>query len=338
MATAEQTNNLPVTVSKTASEKFVAQIEKQFTAELGQGVSWTPLQKTLAQHLFVKIDQSMAALETKRAGSSYNAKNPPIKWENVNMHKLALDAVHRVNLELDALIPNHIHVIPYLNNRTQKYDLDLRVGYTGKDHLHRRFAADPPLDVVYQLVHETDSFSVVNEGGVQSVRFTQSNPFNPGQVVGGFGYIKYADERKNQVVIVEYREFEKAMKASKGTEFWGGDCPVYKDGKKTGTEYDEKFRKEMMFKTVVHRVTAKIRLDPAKVNGSSLEAIETDTVEFAILETDAEAAMLGNGDVVDVEPAAFDAVAEEPTVTAEGESYSGPTVRDDGQKSMDPGF
>lgn len=296
------TTELAQTRTQTISESFVLKVERQFKAELGSPTAWTQLQKTLAQHLYLKIDASLAAAEIKRGR---NSTAPAFTWANVNMVKLALDAVHRVHLGLDALLANHIHVIPYLNSRTQKYDLDLRIGYKGKDHVHRRFAIDPPLDVLYQLVHETDNFSYGRGAdGVAWIKYEQTNPFNPGEVIGGFGYIIYEDPRKNRVVIVEYREFEKARKASKGTEFWGGMQQVWENGRKVDGQVDEKFEKEMQFKTVVHRVTEKIALDSSKVNQSILDAMAESEMDAVESQMEAEVAENGNGQMLAIDPAA----------------------------------
>lgn len=277
----------------TIAQNFVAKIEKQFQGELGQGVNWTPLEQRLAQHLYIKIDGALKALESKRAATTYKKDDPPISWDNVNLPKLAIDAVHRVNLGLDALIPNHIHVVPYLNKTTKKYDVDLMIGYMGEDHCHRKFAADEILDIRYQLVHETDSFTYgTTPEGLAWYTFDQTNPFNPGEVIGGFGYISYADPRKNRIVIVEYRDFEKARAASRGVEFWGGIQTAWEKDEATGKNkkvegvHDEKFRKEMQYKTLVRRVTARIPLDPTKVNTPSWSAV----LESRMDAIDAEAA------------------------------------------------
>ena len=103
-----------------ASAQFTTRVEKQFAAELGMPLEFSPLQKRLAQHIFLKVHADLKALETKRAGDARKEHQPEISWANVNMHKLGMDAVHLVSLELDALIKNHIHVVPYLNSRTQK--------------------------------------------------------------------------------------------------------------------------------------------------------------------------------------------------------------------------
>lgn len=266
----------------TAAQNFTKRIEKQFAGELGQSVQWSPVQQRLAQHLFIKIDGQLRALETKRAGNRKKQDEPPIAWANVNMHKLTLDAVHRVNLGLDALIANHIHVIPYLNTRTRLYDVDLQIGYTGLDHCHRTFARENPIDVTYQLVYEGDHFSIDRSAGWEQPLYEPKDYFNPGNVIGGFGYIQYEEPRKNRVIVVPYREFEKAMKASKGVEFWGGVQKEWKDGKLVEGEFDEKFFNEMCYKTVVKRVVAKIPLDPEKVNAVSWNAIseaQLDVIE-----------------------------------------------------------
>ncbi|MCM1566066.1 MAG: recombinase RecT [Dehalobacter sp.] len=251
----EQTN---ATALETVSAKFVSQIERQFVAEMGSALAFTEYEKTLAQHMYVKIDATLKALEDKR-GQKQDVV--PYKWENVNLPKLALDAVHRIGLGLDALIPNHIHPIPYLNGKTKKYDLDLRIGYVGKDYCRRKLAVEEPLEVLYHLVHDTDIFkphmkSLKNE--VESFEFEIANPFNRGKVVGGFGYIMYEDPKKNKLIMVTERDFKKAEGGARTKDFWSED----------------KWREEMMYKTIVHRVSEKLSLDPKKVNAKSYAYVE----------------------------------------------------------------
>src|SRR5208337_22006 len=113
-------------VAKQSGETLSEQFTKAVITEIGSGqaIAFSPHQKKLAQHLFVKIDASLQSLELKRMQNPQKRDNTPITWENVNMGKLATDAAYRIDLGLDALIPNHIHVIPYFNGRLKKYDLD----------------------------------------------------------------------------------------------------------------------------------------------------------------------------------------------------------------------
>lgn len=310
------------------SVKFVNKVARQFEAELGTPLAWTPLQRTLAQHLYVKIDQSLRLAEQRR----FKQSDPPVTWENVNQQKLAMDAVHRLNLELDALIPNHLHVIPYLNSKTGKYDLDLRPGYMGELHCHTKFGVDSPIDVRIELVHKTDDFDYGTEVGIAYVKHHRNNPFDPGDVIGGFGYIAYEDPRKNRVVIVEYREFEKAMKASKAVEFWGGVQTKWEkgpDGKnvKVEGEFDEKFRKEMMFKTCVLRVANKIPLDPAKVNITSWNEIIAAQLDTAQHEVQSEIAQHANKGLITMPaPSQLGGAIGTHIVTDRGITTTGPSA------------
>lgn len=245
-----------------ASVRFVNEVQRQFVAELGDSLKFSDYEKTLAQHMYVKIDAVLAGLETKRTDQN----KPAIVWANVNLQKLALDTVHRIGLGLDALIPNHIHPIPYLNGRTKQYDIDLRIGYAGKDYCRRKTTYEEPVDIIYQLVHEHDVFeplmrSAKNE--YESYIFEIQKPFDRGKVLGGFGYIMYQDPKKNKLVLVTAKDFEKAKKASKTDEFWAAD----------------KWEEEMMYKTIVHRVSEKLPLDPTKVNAKSYAYVERQEEE-----------------------------------------------------------
>jgi recombination protein RecT len=259
---------------RTVSERFVAQVQTQFVAEMGSALQFTDYEKTLAQHMYLKVDSQIKAQA---------AKGTPIEWSKVNLNKLALDTVHRIGLGLDALIPNHIHPIPYLNNKTGKYDLDLRIGYVGKDYCRRKMAVEQPLDIDYQLVYDTDKFvpimkSIKNE--IESFEFEIANPFDRGKVLGGFGYISYQDPKKNKLVMVTMRDFNKARAASKTADFWG----------------EAKWEQEMMFKTLVHRVTDKISLDPTKVNAKSYAYVDAQESEDGI---DREIAENANRGMID---------------------------------------
>ena len=237
----------------TAAERFTAIVLREFNGLTGTNLGLTDFQKKLAQHLFVKVDVALKSFEAKRKGGA-----APYTWANVNLDKLAVDAIYRIDLGLDALIPNHIHPVPYFNERAGKYDLDLRVGYVGKDYYHRRFAVDPPVAVVYELVYDTDKFKPIkNSDGSSKYEFEITQPFARGGIVGGFGYVIYEDPRKNQLIIVSEDDFQKSRKLARSQEFW------------------ENFPTEMRLKTLVHRVTDKIPLDPQKTN-KSYAAVEEE--------------------------------------------------------------
>jgi len=262
----------------TASEQFTGMVIKEFSGLVGE-MNITPHQKRLAQHLFIKIDASLKQLETKR----FDKTKQPIVWRNVNMIKLAIDCVHRVDLGLDALIPNHISPIPYWNSKEAKYDLDLRVGYVGKDFYRRKAAIEEPLNIIYELVYSTDKFKPLKKSlanPIDSYEFEITNPFDRGEVIGGFGYIMYADSQKNLLVLVTGKVFEKFKRLAKAGTFWEG------------------FPVEMRYKTLVLRTTDKLSVDPDKI-GESYQAVEQD--ETAEAEVVGEIAEKANKEVLNIE-------------------------------------
>lgn len=261
--TPENGTGTSITPVAAASTRFLSEVERQFGEQLGEGLSFTAHEKKLAQHLYVKVDATLKAMDERRIKAGQSNKKP-YAWANVNITKLAIDAVHRIGLGLDALIPNHIHPVAYWNGKINKYDLDLRVGYVGQDYCRRRLAVEPPIAITYELVHATDTFRALprSQGrDVETYVFEINQPFDRGPAVGGFGYITYEDPRKNHLVLVTPRDFERARNAAQTQDFWKANDL------------------EMLYKTVVHRVTSKIPLDPEKVNAASYARIEEQ--EFA---------------------------------------------------------
>lgn len=293
------------TALSTNSTRFVAAVERQFAAEMGTALSFTDYQKTLAQHLFLKADTQLKALEARRLDRG--GQGTPITWDNINMQQLALDAVHTVSLGVDALIPNHVWPIPYWNKRISMYDLDLRLGYVGKLYARRELAVNRPLDVIIELVHETDEFtpymrSSTNE--VEGYDFKITNPFDRGKVIGGFGYIVHEDKRLNQLVIVTQRDFQKAEAGAGSKDFWA----------------ENKWRQEMQYKTVVHRVAEALPMDPRKVNSASYAYMEAKGVEDGF---ERHALADANGEIIDVD------------YSVQGDQAAGPHYTDDEMDAMD---
>lgn len=271
-------STVPVKAEPTYSQRFTNMVVREFSRELGT-LQMTPYQERLAQHLFIGVDIALKKLEADRLKK--DVKKLPIVWTNVNMEKLAIDAVHRVELGLDALIPNHIHTIPYLNGKTGKYDLDLQIGYVGKDYYKRKMALVPPKDIIYHLVHENDSFEpkMKTLEKPESYTLTIADPFDRGEVVGGFGYIEYDDPTLNQLIIVSKASFDKSQKKAQSDAFWGP------------------YTEEMQMVALVRRVTAKLNIDPEKVNASYLKVEIAEVVLIGERDIDENA----NQDVIDVD-------------------------------------
>jgi recombination protein RecT len=266
------------------SERFSSMVMREYSTEIGQ-VQFDQFKKKLAQHLFIKVDMALKDAEARRNPAK---SKTPIVWANVNIGKLAIDAVHRIELQLDALIPNHIHPIPYYNTRAGKYDVDLRIGYAGKDYYFREMALRPPTDIRIELVHANDHLSVMKKDSnntIESYEFKVPKPFDRGPVVGGFGYISYDDPNLNKLVLVYMSDFDKAKKASGTDKFWG--------------PHEE----DMQRKTIIHRVSKYIILDPKKINKSFaiVEDQEYIDVSSRDIEETREIIDEGNtGEIIDI--------------------------------------
>jgi recombination protein RecT len=295
--TAKKATALPQKETGTRSQRFTAMVVREFGNVAGT-LQLSPYQQRLGQHLFLAVDAQLKTLEAKRAQKDKDGL--PIVWSNINMEKLAIDAVHRIELGLDALIPNMVHPIPYKNSKTGKYDLDLRVGYVGKDYYRRKMAIDPPMDIIYELVHEKDKFRPIKKTAanpVESYEFEIGDPFDRGKVIGGFGYIMYERPEKNKLILVSKADFDKIKSKAKSDEFWGP------------------YEREMQFKTLVHRVTSKLNVDPEKINASFM-AVELD-------DNAAEIEVHANKEVLDIDPATGEVKQEQPQ-KAEPENKAAP--------------
>jgi recombination protein RecT len=304
---------------KTISERFTEAVAREFSSVSGEMVQFSPNQKRLAQHLFVKADAALKDLEKKRI--SDNKMNlAPYVWKNINMQKMSTDAIHRIEIGLDALIPNHLSMIPYWNKRLEKYDLDLQIGYAGKDYYRRKMAFDEPIDMIYELVFSNDIFEPIKKGSgvqVESYKFEIPKPFDRGPVVGGFGYIVYKDQTKNKLIIVTETDFVKSMGEAKSKTFWN------------------KHPEAMRYKTIVNRTTDKLLIDPEKTSVSFFE------VEHAEYENGETAEPDFADQIIDIDPKEVKEVEsekEEVEEIPEEKAEENAEPIDDIQRELEPDF
>jgi recombination protein RecT len=270
LAKKETKNKNEITKSETpVSQRFMEKIRNQFITETSTDKEFSDYEKKLARDLYLKVDSQLKTLEADRVKKG--GKKTPIIWKNINMEKLSMDAVHRINLGLDAMLPNHIHPIPFWNGKLNKYDLDLRIGYEGELYYKCEVAIDKPKDVRYELVHKNDNFKVIKKSSsheVEGYEFEIEDPFNRGPVIGGFGYLIYEDPTKNKLVTVTKKELEEAEQQGNDI-FW------------------RKHKEKMQLKTVVHRTMAYIKPDPKKVNAPSYAYVEEqENYDVNLLEED----------------------------------------------------
>lgn len=134
------------------------------------------------------------------------------------------------------------------------------------------YALIPPKSVTIDLVYSTDTFKPIKKGYNQpfeTYEFEITNPFNRGDIIGGFGYIEYEDKSRNELVIMTKKDIDKRRPKFASANFWGGEVIEWKNGQKI-TEEKEGWYEEMCRKTLIREVYSQkhIPLDPKKVDYS----------------------------------------------------------------------
>jgi len=249
---------------------------REFGSNVAGAIQVTDYQRQLIQGYFIAIDRALKLAEEARIRKNENNKdhkydnNLPVTWNNVNLNDLALDVVHYARMGLDMMQDNHLFPIPYRNNKTNKYDITLMPGYNGIQYIAEKYAVETPQAVTIELVYSTDTFKPIKkskDNKIESYEFEINNAFDRGEVVGGFGYIEYADPLKNKLVIMTKKDIEKRKPAYASAEFWGGTSKVWENGKQVEKETDGWYE-EMCLKTLKREVySAKyIPRDPKKID------------------------------------------------------------------------
>lgn len=282
MANTNQTQAAPQGVAKTEptqSERFTSMVLREFTAGTGE-VALTKFQKRLCQNYFMVIDSVLKTAEEKRLKKDENKRDRvPIIWQNINMELLARNVVSSARIGLDPAIKNHIHMIPYKNNTTQKYDITFMEGYRGMEIKAMKYGLDVPKKVIVKVVYSTDKFEPIyqdKDNPIETYIFKVVNPFDRGEIIGGFYYYQYEDSSKNKLMFYNIKEIEKRKPAYASTEFWGGEKDIWeKDettgrSKKTGTQKVEGWFEEMVYKTLSRAAYNNITIDSQKIDDDFL--------------------------------------------------------------------
>ncbi|MDI6789936.1 MAG: recombinational DNA repair protein (RecE pathway) [Thermodesulfobacteriota bacterium] len=308
------------------SVRFMNMVVKEFTSGVGE-VALTNFQKRLAQNYFIATNQALSKAEAKRQAKTKNKDPLPIVWANVNMEQLALDVVAAARVGLDPAQKNHISMVPYKNNNTNKYDIGFIDGYRGIEMKACKYGLDVPSSVTVELVYANDHFKPIKKdtkNRVESYEFDIPNPFDRGEIVGGFYYHAYNENpTKNKLVMMTLKEILKRKPTYASTDFWGGEKDewVYDEktskNKKTGNkiQVDGWFEK-MCLKTVFRAAFGDITIDSQKIDDDylRLKQMESSFAEQEIQdEIDAEA----NGEYIDVDSVEVVQDAETETVKNE---------------------
>ncbi len=138
---------------------------------------------------------------------------------------------------------------------------------------------------------------------IEGYEFEIVNAFDRGTVVGGFGYIEYADPVKNKLVIMSMKDIMKRKPQYASAEFWGGVVKKWEGGKQIETQTEGWFE-EMCLKTLKREVySAKhIPRDPQKID-DDYHFLRTREMQSAERSAQDEIVHYANTIVIDTSPA-----------------------------------
>lgn len=307
------------------SERFSNAMVQEFQSGVGT-VALTDFQQRLAQNYFIAIDASLKTAELARLRKTGKWQDPvPVTWNNVDMNLLARNLVSYARIGLDPAQKNHINAIPFKNNNTGKYDITFIEGYRGIELKAQKYGLDFPDAVIVELVYSNDTFKPIKKSRtnkVEDYEFEITNPFDRGEVIGGFYYHSYNDNpSKNKLVIMSIKDIEKRKPKYASVEFWGGEKDEWKDGKKTGRkEQVEGWYDEMCLKTVHRAAYNDITIDSQKIDDDylrlkHLENLATENMVRVEIEENANIEMLDfdedTGEILDAETEVEEEIVEE---------------------------
>lgn len=295
------------------TEVFMSKVITEFTSGDNE-IALTQFQRRLAKNYFITLDAVLAKAEAGRLKKSEQYRDKlPVTWDHVNMQKLAQDVVAVCRIGLDPAQKNHINMIPYKNNTTKLYDVGMIEGYRGIELKSMKYGLDVPDAVIVKLVYSNDkfkSFMKSRTNDCEGYDFEIMDDFDRGDIIGGFYYHIYRGApEKNKLVVMTLEDIEKRKPRYASVEFWGGEKPVWKDGKKTGEmESVGGWAKEMMWKTVCRAAYNDITIDSQKIDADymRMKEIEGSVAEHAVsteieAKANKEAIDITSGEVVDAE-------------------------------------
>lgn len=266
------------------SVRFMNAITEEFTSAV-DAPALTSHQRRLAQNYFIALDQALEKAEQRRNSKKNDL---PVTWANVNMQQLALDVVAAARVGLDPAQPNHVNMVPYRNNKTKKYDIGFIDGYRGIELKAVKYGLDIPDDVTIELVYSNDHFKPIKKDAnnkVESYEFEVNNPFDRGEIVGGFYYHAYKNNpEKNKLVVMSLKDILKRKPEYASKEFWG------KDG----------WYEKMCHKTIHRAAYRDITIDSQKIDDDYLRLKKQEEL-FSDREIEAEIEAEANGPVIDIE-------------------------------------
>ena len=271
---AQAENKAIAKADKSMSVRFMEKVVSEFATGVGE-IALTGHQQRLVQNYFVAVDMQLKIAEEKRLKKTKNQDPTPVTWANVNMEGLARSVIACARIGLDPAQKNHINMMPFKNNNTDKYDIVFIEGYRGIELKAVKYGMDVPDAVIVELVYTKDLFKAVKKSvknPVEIYEFDVIDAFDRGEIKGGFYYHAYAkNPERNKLVVMSLKDIMKRKPAYASAEFWGGEKTVWKDGKPAGTEQVDGWFEKMCWKTIYRAAYNDITIDSQKIDSDYLQ-------------------------------------------------------------------
>lgn len=240
----------------TPIERFTNEVLRQFSLTAGE-VNITEKQRRLIRNYFLRLDFVLQTSEKKR---NPQKNGVPYTWEHVDLKQLSIDVANHSLVGLDPIQKNHLNLIPHFDTASQKYGITFMPGFKGIEFKAKKYGLDVPKAVIVEVVYKNDIFKPrkKNGGGVgDSYEFEIVNPFERGEVVGGFYFHEFEDPSNNKLRIFSLSDIKKRIPKYASPEFWGGE----RNGQKVEGWFDE-----MCYKTIARAAYDSITIDPDKID------------------------------------------------------------------------
>ncbi len=339
--TAQQTTQAPATTAQeNMSERFTKKVLSEFGSSVSGAMEVTDYQKRLIQGYFIMIDRALKTAEEERlrrnaSNSNHDFDNDlPVTWANVNLNDLALDLVHYARMGLDMQQDAMLYPIPYKNNKRTCYDITLMEGYNGIKYTALRYAMEQPIGETVELVYSTDTFVPHMRDSAHpaaTYEFQINNPFDRGEIIGGFGYLEFADPAKNELIIMPLKAILKRKPEYASANFWGGKSTEWQtvDGKRKKVEVEkEGWFEEMCRKTLIREVYSAKHLprDPQKID-DAYQYMKAREARYAEIQAQAEIDAQANAIPIDTTPTAqLPAAQAEPITIPQADPATGEVI------------
>lgn len=288
------------------SVRFVSRVMTELNGNVE--LKFSDDQKRMAQGYYMACDRALKAAEERRTGDGL-----PYTWANTVIDtELGQNIATYIRFGIDASLPNTLYFVPKFDSKKKKYRFNFMLGHEGRKLIAKKYAYDEIIDIRDELVYSNDKFEIIKKSSSQDVenyKFEITNPFDRGDLVGGFVYVEYKDSSKNFVFVMSKAEIDKHKSKAATHAIWNA-------------WYDLMARK-----TIIHAACKRISIDPKKIDDNYKRMLEDD-VDGAVLSAQETIDVQANtGEIIDIEAAANQ---ELPTPQAEpvaNETEEAPAIK-----------